>query len=98
MTGQLEYDLSKVEKGELTLEKYMAEVEEAIIRIVNELRTYEQKNGKTPLALAPTGKAKDAGTRKTETTAMKDKGKGKRAKLLRLMMIDAVGLLAAPVD
>ncbi len=60
MTGQLEYDLAQVEKGELTLEKYMSEVEEAIIRILNELRTYEQRHGKTPLALAPAKTAQKA--------------------------------------
>ncbi|MDD2553908.1 MAG: DNA topoisomerase 3 [Desulfotomaculaceae bacterium] len=60
MTGQLEYDLAQVEKGELTLEKYMGEVEEAVIRVLNELRTYEQKHGKTPLALAPAKTVKKA--------------------------------------
>lgn len=72
MTGQMEYDLAQVEKGELILEKYMSEVEEAIKRIVNELRTYEQKYGKTPLALAPAGKVKEAGGSK--------KGKSKTGK------------------
>lgn len=60
MTGQLEYDLAQVEKGELTLEKYMGEVEGAVIRILNELRTYEQKHGKTPLAHAPAKTAQKA--------------------------------------
>lgn len=58
MTGQLEYDLAQVEKGKLTLESYMREVEEAIIRILNELRSYEQQHGKTPLALASNEAAK----------------------------------------
>lgn len=65
MTGQLEYDLAKVEKGELTLEKYMIQVEEAVIRIINELRNYEQKHGKTPLSLSPAGKVQKAGTKKS---------------------------------
>jgi len=60
MTGQLEYDLAQVEKGELALEKYMSEVEEAVIRIINELRAYEQKYGKTPLAQAPARSAESA--------------------------------------
>lgn len=60
MTGQLEYDLAQVEKGELALEKYMSEVEEAVIRIINELRAYEQKYGKTPLAQAPARSARSA--------------------------------------
>ncbi|TGE31616.1 type IA DNA topoisomerase [Desulfosporosinus sp. Sb-LF] len=54
MTGQMEFNLSKVEKGELTIERYMADVEEAIGRIIEELRSFEHKHGKTPLALAPT--------------------------------------------
>jgi DNA topoisomerase-3 len=53
MTGQLEYDLAQVEKGGLDLEAYMRTVEEAVIRILNELRAYEKEHGKTPLALAP---------------------------------------------
>ncbi|HZK83701.1 MAG TPA: DNA topoisomerase 3 [Desulfosporosinus sp.] len=56
MTGQMEFNLSKVEKGELTIELYMADVEDAIGRIIEELRSFEHKHGKTPLALAPTGK------------------------------------------
>lgn len=60
MTGQLEYDLAKVEKGELTLVDYMQTVEEAIIRIINELRTYERKYGKTPLSLVPNQTVKKA--------------------------------------
>lgn len=56
MTGQMEFNLSKVEKGELTIEQYMADVEEAIGRIIEELRSFEHKHGKTPLALAPSGK------------------------------------------
>ncbi len=71
MTGQLEYDLAKVEKGELSLEKYMTQVEKAVTRIINELRTYEQRHGKTPLALAPEGKVKRVGTKKTGTAKIK---------------------------
>lgn len=53
MTGQMEFNLSKVEKGELKLEQYMAEVEEAVGLIIEELRTFEQRHGKLPLALSP---------------------------------------------
>ncbi|HZK55904.1 MAG TPA: DNA topoisomerase 3 [Desulfosporosinus sp.] len=56
MTGQMEFNLSQVEKGDLTIEQYMADVEEAIGRIIEELRSFEHKHGKTPLALAPSGK------------------------------------------
>jgi len=65
MTGQLEHDLAKVEKGEFTLADYMSEVEEAITRILNELRSYEKKHGKTPLSLAPSQSAKKTDTGKT---------------------------------
>lgn len=68
MTGQMEYDLAQVEKGELILEKYMTEVEQAIKGIIDELRSYEQKYGKTPLALAPTGKAPKGRVSKTAKT------------------------------
>jgi len=61
MTGQMEFNLSKVEKGELTIEQYMADVEEAIGRIIEELRSFEHKHGKTPLALAPSGKVHQKG-------------------------------------
>ena len=61
MTGQMEFNLSKVEKGELTIEQYMADVEEAIGLIIEELRSFEHKHGKTPLALAPSGKAQGSG-------------------------------------
>lgn len=53
MTGQMEFNLSKVEKGELVLEKYMADVEYAIGLIIAELRDFEHRNGKVPLALSP---------------------------------------------
>lgn len=61
MTGQMEFNLSRVEKGELTIERYMADVEDAIGRIIEELRSFEHKHGKTPLALAPTAQATGAG-------------------------------------
>ena len=70
MTGQLEYDLAKVEKGELSLEAYIGEVEGAIIRIINELRSYEQKYGKTPLALVPSQQSK-----KVQATKIKKENK-----------------------
>ena len=50
MTGQMEYNLAKVEKGELSIEGYMSEVEAAVKRIVAELRSFEQSHGKLPLA------------------------------------------------
>ena len=65
MTGQMEFNLSKVEKGELSIESYMADVENAIRLIIQELRSFEAKYGKSPLALAPSGRAQKA-----------DKGKG----------------------
>jgi len=68
MTGQLEYDLAKVEKGELTLTDYMREVEEAIRRIIDELRVYEKKYGKTPLALVPSSSTKNSGASKKKKT------------------------------
>ncbi len=71
MTGQMEFNLSKVEKGELTIEQYMADVEEAIGRIIEELRSFEHKHGKTPLALAPTVQAKGSG----KTTRASAEGK-----------------------
>ncbi len=61
MTGQMEFNLSKVERGELTIEQYMADVEEAIGRIIEELRSFEHKHGKIPLALAPSGKVPGKG-------------------------------------
>ncbi|HBV89273.1 MAG TPA: type IA DNA topoisomerase [Desulfosporosinus sp.] len=67
MTGQMEFDLSKVERGELTIEHYMSEVEAAIGRIIGELRSFEQRYGKTPLALAPkTARNKENQVRKSE--------------------------------
>jgi len=81
MTGQMEFNLSKVEKGELTIEQYMADVEEAIGRIIEELRSFEQKNGKTPLALAPSKEAPE-------------KGENNGAKLARKKTIKVGGELA----
>lgn len=54
MTGQMEFNLSKVEKGELSLDVYMADIETAIQKIIEELRSFENNYGKSPLALAPT--------------------------------------------
>lgn len=67
MTGQMEFNLSKVEKRELPIEQYMNDVESAIRRIIEELRSYEQRFGKTPLALAPTSKVSGAGKRKGQS-------------------------------
>ncbi|HWQ42760.1 MAG TPA: DNA topoisomerase 3 [Desulfosporosinus sp.] len=72
MTGQMEFNLSKVEKGELAIELYMADVEDAIGRIIEELRSFEHKHGKTPLALAPTAQAPGTGKRdRTKTNRKK---------------------------
>lgn len=68
MTGQLEYDLARVERKELTLAAYMHGVETEIIRIIDELRGFEQQHGKMPLALAPgrsRGGPSGVGARKT---------------------------------
>ncbi|AFQ43635.1 type IA DNA topoisomerase [Desulfosporosinus meridiei] len=74
MTGQMEFDLSKVERGELTIEHYMTEVEEAIVRILQELRSFEQRHGKTPLALAPSSKNLKKG-KEVKESGKKDKTK-----------------------
>ncbi|KJR46592.1 DNA topoisomerase III [Desulfosporosinus sp. I2] len=67
MTGQMEFNLSKVEKGELTIEQYMTDVEDAIGRIIKELSSFEQRHGKIALALAPTTAVQtSAGTKKRE--------------------------------
>ena len=77
MTGQMEFNLSKVEKGELTIEHYMKEVEDAIGRIIKELCSFEQRYGKTPLALAPTslpsgtGKAEQVGAKPARKKELK---------------------------
>ncbi|MFZ3373761.1 MAG: topoisomerase C-terminal repeat-containing protein, partial [Desulfitobacteriaceae bacterium] len=60
MTGQMEFNLSRVEKGELSIESYMADVENAIRLIIQELRSFEAKYGKSPLALAPSERSKKA--------------------------------------
>jgi DNA topoisomerase-3 len=64
MTGQLEFELARVEKGTQKLETYIGEVEEEIRQILAELRTYEQQYGKTPLSLASPGKGKSSSRRK----------------------------------
>jgi len=78
MTGQMEFNLSKVEKGELSIQQYMTDVEEAIGRIIQELRSFEHSHGKTPLALAPT-----ADGQTTSRTGGTGKGKGEGAKAPR---------------
>ena len=75
MTGQMEFNLSKVEKGELTIELYMADVEDAIGRIIEELHSFEHKHGKTPLALAPSLKAQGAGKGEGTKAARKKSNK-----------------------
>ena len=75
MTGQMEFNLAKVEKGELTIELYMADVENAIGRIIEELRSYEHKHGKTPLALAPSSQAQASGNRERAKTVPKQTNK-----------------------
>ncbi|UWG95443.1 DNA topoisomerase 3 [Dehalobacter sp. DCM] len=77
MTGQMEYHLAQVEKGKLALASYMREVEEAVVRIINELRSYERKHGKTPLALAPikSDKRKKSTEKKSKQVSVKDKRK-----------------------
>jgi DNA topoisomerase-3 len=79
MTGQMEFNLSKVEKGELTIEQYMADVEEAIGLIIEELRSFEHKHGKTPLALAPSGKAQGSGKANRDSAQGKTVAKEKVA-------------------
>lgn len=61
MTGQMEFDLARVEKGELALEQFMLSVAEAIKRIIEELRSFERAYGKSPLALAPSMSARRTG-------------------------------------
>ncbi|MDR3540959.1 MAG: DNA topoisomerase 3 [Desulfosporosinus sp.] len=75
MTGQMEFNLSKVEKGELTIDLYMADVEDAISRIIGELRAFEQKHGKIPLALAPSFQAQGARKEVGEKKAHRQKYK-----------------------
>jgi DNA topoisomerase III len=53
MTGQMEFELSQVERGVLSLNQYMEKVEQAIRGIVEELRVFEKSFGKQPISLAP---------------------------------------------
>ncbi|AFM01018.1 DNA topoisomerase III [Desulfitobacterium dehalogenans ATCC 51507] len=53
MTGQMEYELAQVERGEIPLSRYMEKVEQAVRGIIEELRHYEATHGKKPLAFAP---------------------------------------------
>lgn len=73
MTGQMEFNLSRVEKGELTIERYMADVEDAIGRIIEELRSFENKHGKIPLALAPSSRTLGVGKERVRTDRKKSK-------------------------
>lgn len=58
MTGQMEYELAQVERGEIPLNQYMARVEQAIRGIIEELRHYEATHGKKPIAFAPPKQSK----------------------------------------
>jgi len=75
MTGQMEFNLSQVEKGELTIEVYMADVEEVIGRIIEELRSFERQHGKSPLAFAPTAQTQGVGKSKEPQTTRKASNK-----------------------
>ncbi|HVJ48830.1 DNA topoisomerase 3 [Desulfitobacterium sp.] len=66
MTGQMEFELAQVEQGKMELTKYMAQVEKAILEILDELRAFEKAFGKRPLAHAPV-KAIGGGTKATST-------------------------------
>jgi DNA topoisomerase-3 len=57
MTGQMEFELAQVERGEIQLVQYMEKVEQAIRDIIEELRVFEKSFGKQPISLAPTKKA-----------------------------------------
>lgn len=83
MTGQMEYELAQVERGELKLRQYMEKVEQAIRDIIEELRIFEKSFGKQPISLAPmkkgpsAQKAKDIKeTKKTERNSEKNPEKG----------------------
>lgn len=75
MTGQMEFELAQVEQGKMELENYMAQIEKAIIEILDELRAFQKKFGKRPLAHAPVkskGKEnKEVSRKRTSTTAGK---------------------------
>lgn len=91
MTGQMEFNLSKVENGELTIEQYMADVEGAIGRIIQELRSFEMKHGKSPLALAPSGKVLGTGTGEGMKVARKKQSKAQAS-------AKAAGEISAALD
>lgn len=81
MTGQMEYKLSQVEKGELRLEQYMADVEKAVVQIIEELCSFEQKCGKSPLALTPLQKkGRSAGKAAAKKTGSKPEEREKEEK------------------
>jgi DNA topoisomerase-3 len=100
MTGQMEFNLSKVEKGELTIEGYMADVEEAIGRIIEELRSFERRHGKSPLAFAPTtqtqgvGKSREAKTtRKVSNQSRQSSKSGGTVKVERNLSAQEKGII-----
>lgn len=79
MTGQMEFNLSKVEKGQLPLEEYLEDIETAIEQIINELRLFEQQHGKIPLALAPQPSSSRFPKEAENEAVNKKKTKSKRA-------------------
>lgn len=74
MTGQMEFDLSRVEREELALDEFMTSVAEGISRIIEELRAFERIHGKTPLALGPSGSFCKAGAACKNEVVRKAKG------------------------
>lgn len=75
MTGQMEYELAQVERGELPLSQYMDKVEVAIKNIIEELRQFEKLFGKQPISLAPTKKEFMAQKPKNTMKTKKSKNK-----------------------
>lgn len=71
MTGQMEYELAQVERGELQLSQYMERVEQAIRDIIEELREFERSFGKQPISLAPLNRGPAA--QKTKNTKLAEK-------------------------
>ena len=67
MTGQMEFRLARVEKGQLPLEEYMKDVELAIQQIIDELRLFEKEQGKRPLAFAPEPASRNKRAGKTQS-------------------------------
>lgn len=76
MTGQMEYELSQVEQGKQELANYMAQVENAIREILNELKVFQSSFGKRPLALAPVkSKTKTSKAKGRNTSSSKSESK-----------------------